>query len=62
VIADEKFFDMCEQELNMMDLFFKNKLAKAQRKYNELIQELEVFNKQEVAEKDNAKGAKEYSI
>ena len=43
---DQSFFEMCEQQLNKIDLFFKMKLADAQRKENELKRDLEAFEGQ----------------
>jgi hypothetical protein len=42
---DQEFFEACESQLNRMDLFFKMKIADAQRKQNELGRELDMFKK-----------------
>lgn len=43
--ADEKFFELCDQQLHKVDLFFKMKLADAERKHNELNRELSAFKR-----------------
>lgn len=51
---DEKFFGLCEEELTKINLFFSQKMAEAQGKFNELSHELEQFKNLTAKQKEGA--------